>query len=81
MIWQIELVLYLLLVAAAVVSLTVRDLLTAAVSLTAYSFIVALLIACMGAVDVAFTESVVGAGIAGVLFVVAIFRTSRRSID
>jgi energy-converting hydrogenase B subunit D len=35
----------------------------------------------MGAVDVGFTEAVVGAGVTGVLFVVLIFRTTRRSVD
>jgi multicomponent Na+:H+ antiporter subunit B len=35
----------------------------------------------MGAVDVGFTEAVVGAGVTGVLFVVLIFRTVRRSSD
>ncbi len=35
----------------------------------------------MGAVDVAFTEATVGAGISTVLFIGAILRTSRRSKD
>jgi uncharacterized MnhB-related membrane protein len=40
-----------------------------------------LLWAIMGAVDVAFTEASVGAGISTVLFVAAVFRTSRRTKD
>jgi energy-converting hydrogenase B subunit D len=35
----------------------------------------------MGAVDVGFTEAVVGAGITGVLFVVAVYHTERDSAD
>jgi uncharacterized MnhB-related membrane protein len=35
----------------------------------------------MGAVDVAFTEASVGAGITTVLFVIAVFKTERRSGD
>jgi uncharacterized MnhB-related membrane protein len=35
----------------------------------------------MGAVDVAFTEASVGAGVSTVFFVAAIFRTSRRAKD
>ncbi len=37
--------------------------------------------AIMGAVDVAFTEASVGAGVSTVLFVAAVFHTSRRSKD
>jgi uncharacterized MnhB-related membrane protein len=40
-----------------------------------------LLWAIMGAVDVAFTEASVGAGISTVLFVAAVFQTSRRTKD
>jgi multicomponent Na+:H+ antiporter subunit B len=35
----------------------------------------------MGAIDVGFTEAVVGAGVTGIFFVVLIFQTSRRSSD
>jgi len=35
----------------------------------------------MGAVDVAFTEATVGAGVSTVLFIAAILRTKRRSKD
>jgi uncharacterized MnhB-related membrane protein len=40
-----------------------------------------LLWAIMGAVDVAFTEAAVGAGVSTVLFVAAVFCTSRRTKD
>jgi len=46
-----------------------------------YSFLMCLLWAEMGAVDVAFTEATVGAGISTVLFIAAILNTTRRSKD
>ena len=55
----------LLLVVAAVTSLWVKDLLVSAVVFGVYSFLMCLLWAEMGAVDVAFTEATVGAGISG----------------
>lgn len=79
--WQLEIVLYFLLVTTATIALYVKDLLTAVVSLSVFSFIVAILLVSMGAVDVGFTEAVVGAGISGVLYIVMIFKTSRRSKD
>lgn len=79
--WELELVLYLFLIISAVVSLYVKDLLTAVVSLSVFSFILAMLFVSMGAIDVGFTEAVVGAGVTGVLFIVMIYKTSRRSND
>ncbi|NCC94905.1 MAG: DUF4040 domain-containing protein, partial [Opitutae bacterium] len=61
--------------------LKVRDLLGAAVLFSIYSFLMCLLWAIMGAVDVAFTEASVGAGVSTVFFVAAVFRTTRRSRD
>ncbi|MBI2860576.1 MAG: DUF4040 domain-containing protein [Chloroflexi bacterium] len=81
MVWQLDFWLLALLVVTAVVALQVRDLLAAVAVLTAYSFFMALLFAEMGAVDVALTEAALGAGVTGVLFVVAIFVTRRRSKD
>jgi uncharacterized MnhB-related membrane protein len=81
MIWQVEFWLLIVLVALALIALEVRDLLAAAVVLTGYSFIMALLFVTMGAVDVAFTEATLGAGVTGVLFLVALFFMERRSKD
>lgn len=81
MVWQIELLLYVLLLVTAVLSLELRNLLAAIVVTSAYSFTCAILFASMGAVDVGFTEAVVGAGIVGVFMVVALYRTSRRGED
>jgi uncharacterized MnhB-related membrane protein len=68
-------------VITAIAAISVRDLLSAVVILGAYSFFMCLLWTEMGAVDVAFTEASVGAGIGTVLFIAAIARTARRSKD
>jgi len=81
MIWHIEFWLLLVLVFLAITALSVRDLLAAVVILSGYSFVMALLFVSMGAVDVAFTEATLGAGVSGVLFVVALFSMQRRSED
>jgi len=80
-IWQVEFWLLIVLVALALIALEVRDLLAAAVVLGGYSFVMALLFVAMGAVDVAFTEATLGAGVSGVLFLVALFFMERRSKD
>ncbi|MDE2756480.1 MAG: DUF4040 domain-containing protein [Acidobacteriota bacterium] len=77
----LETTLGVLLLASALIALRLKNLLAAAVTLSVFSFISALIYLVMGAVDVAFTEAVVGAGITGVLFIVVLFHTSRRSID
>jgi len=79
--WEMELVLYLFLVLMAVVALEVKDLLVAMVMLSVFSFSCALLFAAMGAVDVGFTEAVVGAGVTGILFVIVLYQTSRGAGD
>ncbi|PTM15463.1 MAG: cation:proton antiporter [Bacteroidetes bacterium] len=66
---------------SAIVALESKDLLVAVVMMTIFSFLMALLFVTMGAVDVGFTEAVVGAGVTGILFVVVIYQTSRRSND
>ena len=71
----------LLLVVAALTSLWVKDLLVSAVVFGVYSFLMCLLWAEMGAVDVAFTEATVGAGISTVVFVATIFHLRRKSND
>ena len=81
MIWQIELIILVIVIICGVSALAVKDLLGAAILFGAYSFMMCLLWAIMGAVDVAFTEASVGAGISTVLFVAAVFRTSRRTKD
>jgi len=81
MIWELELILYLFLVIAGVVALEVKDMLVAVVMMSVFSFIMALLFISMGAVDVGFTEAVIGAGVTGILFVVVVYQTTRKSTD
>lgn len=81
MIWEVELILYLFLIITALVALESKDLLVAVVMLTIFSFTMALLFVSMGAVDVAFTEAVIGAGVTGILFVVVIYQTTLKTLD
>ena len=74
-------VLGLILIITALISLQVRNLIAAVVTLTVFSSILALIYLLLGAIDVALTEAVVGAGITGVLFIIAILRTSDRRTD
>jgi multicomponent Na+:H+ antiporter subunit B len=70
--------LLLLLVLLAVVAIQAADLLLAVIALGGYGFVMALIWATIGAVDVAFTEAVVGAGATTVFMLAALLRTSRR---
>jgi energy-converting hydrogenase B subunit D len=79
--WEVEIIFFIILVIMALIALNVKNLLVAVVMLTVFSFLSALLYVVMGAVDVGFTEAVVGAGVTGVLFVVLIYKTTRRSVD
>jgi len=81
MIWQVELILFLFLIVSAIVALEVKDLLTAVVTLTIFSFTMALLFVAMGGIDVGFTEAVVGAGVTGILFIVALYQTTIKTKD
>jgi uncharacterized MnhB-related membrane protein len=81
MIWQLDIILLILTVIAAIGAISVKDLLASVILLGAYSLFMCLLWVEMGAVDVAFTEASVGAGISTVLMVIAVFKTERRSRD
>ena len=81
MILAFDLILLLFVVICAIAALSVKDLLSAVIILGAYSFFMCLLWAEMGAVDVAFTEASVSAGIGTVLFIAAVSKTKRRSSD
>ena len=81
MIWQLDLAILTLVVLTGIAAITVKDLLSVAVIYGAYSFMMCLLWAIMGSVDVAFTEASVGAGVSTVFFVAAVFRTTRRTKD
>ena len=76
MIWQVDLWLLLLVVLCAVGAIALRSLLSAVVAFSAYSFLMCLVWTEMGAVDVAFTEAVVGAGVSTIFFIAALFHTT-----
>ena len=81
MIWPVDFIIMVLVMICGIGAIMVRDLLGAAILFGAYSFMMCLLWAIMGAVDVAFTEASVGAGVSTVFFVAAVFRTTRRTKD
>lgn len=81
MFWEVELIIYIFLVLSAFVALRVQDLLVAVVMMTIFSFCLALLFVAMGAIDVGYTEAVIGAGITGILFILVIFKTTRHTKD
>jgi energy-converting hydrogenase B subunit D len=81
MIWQFDLILLVLLIVAAVLALRVKDLIAATMIFGVYSFVLCLLGAMMGAVDVAFTEAAVGAGVSAVFLIATIYNTKRKSSD
>lgn len=81
MIWQFDIIILLFLVISAVISLQVKDLLAASMVFGTYSFLICLLWAGMGAVDVAFTEAAVGAGISAVILIATVYNTKRKSSD
>lgn len=77
--WELEITLLIFIVLTAWTAISTRSLLTSAVSLTVFSFLVALLFISMGAIDVGFTEAVVGAGVTGLFIIIAIYKTARKS--
>ena len=68
-----ELPLLIFLVMTAAGAILVKDLISSVFILGTYSFTLALIWALLGAVDVAFVEAVVGAGLATVFFLMTLF--------
>jgi energy-converting hydrogenase B subunit D len=81
MILPFNFILILFVFICAIAAITVRDLLSAVIILGAYSFLMCLLWTEMAAIDVAFTEASVSAGIGTVLMIGAVSKTKRRSKD
>ncbi|RMG43807.1 MAG: DUF4040 domain-containing protein [Candidatus Dadabacteria bacterium] len=69
------------LIACGIAALQVKDLFACVIILAAYSFLICLLWAELGAIDVAFTEAAVGAGVSTVILIAALLHTTRRSRD
>ena len=76
MIFSFEIPLLILLLVTAAGAILVKDLISAVLLLGSYSFFLALVWAWLGAVDVAFVEAVVGAGLGTVLFLLTLFGTA-----
>ncbi len=81
MILPFDLILVVFVYICAIAAVVIRDLLSAVVILGAYSFFMCMLWTEMAAIDVAFTEASVSAGIGTVLMIGAISKTKRRSKD
>jgi len=76
MTFSFEIPLLVLLLATVAGAIYVKDLMSAILLLGCYSFFLSLVWAWLGAVDVAFVEAVVGAGLATVLFLLTLFGTA-----
>ena len=81
MIPAFDIIILIFLVVTAIISLRVRDLLAASMVFGIYSFLICLLWAEMAAVDVAFTEAAVGAGVSTVILIATVYQTVRKSKD
>ena len=81
MILPLDLILLLFVVITGIAALQIKDLLGATIILGSFSFFMCLIYTEMGAVDVAFTEACVGAGVGTVLFIAAVHKTKRRAND
>ncbi|MFZ5775923.1 MAG: Na(+)/H(+) antiporter subunit B [Thermodesulfobacteriota bacterium] len=81
LLWQFDLLILTMVLICAVAVLVVRDLVSCAIIGGAYSFLMCLLWTGMLAVDVAFTEAAVGAGVSTVLLVSTALHVRRRSKD
>ena len=81
MMMSFDIIILIFLVVTAIISLQVKDLLSASMIFGIYSFLICLLWAVMGAVDVAFTEAAVGAGVGAVFLIATVFQTNRKSSD
>jgi uncharacterized MnhB-related membrane protein len=79
--WQFDVLILLMVIVCAFVALQIKDLTGAAISFGAYSFFMCLLWTQMLAVDVAFTEAAVGAGVSTVLFLATALHIRRRAKD
>lgn len=81
MILPFDLILIVFVYICAIAAIITKDLLSAVVILGAYSFFMCMLWTEMAAIDVAFTEASVSAGIGTVLMIGAVSKMERRSKD
>ncbi len=81
MVWDLNLILLPIAIILAIIALEIKDLLASALIMGGFSFVMCMIWTEMGAVDVAFTEAAVGAGVSTAFFVAAIYMTTRRTKD
>jgi energy-converting hydrogenase B subunit D len=81
MIFEFDVLVLIFLIPAAIIALQLKNLVGASMVFGIYSFMMCLLWAEMGAVDVAFTEAAVGAGVSAVYMIATVYQTSKRSSD
>ncbi len=81
LLWQFNVIILTMVIICAIAALTLKDLVSCAIVAGAYSFLMCLLWTEMLAVDVAFTEAAVGAGVSTVLFLGTALHIKRRSKD
>ena len=77
----IDLVLVIFLAVTGIAIIYLRNLFAVAMLSGIYSLLMASIFVVLDAVDVAFTEAAVGAGVTTVFFVVTVFKTARESKD
>ena len=78
MIWEYNALVLILTVVCAIISLSITDLVGSAIVFGAYSFFMCVIWTAMGAVDVAFTEAAVGAGVSTVFLLATLYNTTRK---
>ncbi|MAJ16161.1 MAG: hypothetical protein CBC27_04315 [Opitutia bacterium TMED67] len=74
-IWQYDTLFLILVLLFGITALAMQNLMAAAIVFGAYSFLMCLIWTTMGAVDVAFTEAAVGAGVSTVFIFATIYNT------
>ena len=79
-IWQYDSLLLILVLLFGITALAMQNLMGASIVFGAYSFLMCLIWTTMGAVDVAFTEAAVGAGVSTVFIVSTIYNTGVSAI-
>ena len=81
MIWIYDFGLLVLVIITALLTLNLRDLMGSAIVFGTYSFLMCLLWTVMGAVDVAFTEAAVGAGVSTVFVIATAYNIKKEAKD
>lgn len=79
--WQLDVILLPILVVTAVTALSLTDLAAATIVFAAFSFLACIAYTALSAVDVAFTEAMIGAAVSAVVFFAALHRTRRESVE